>query len=169
MPNTCHILISEGPEQDSFCEMTYLCVALSKRLCPDSIATVLTDESTRANLELLPFGIENLKVVDIPDELSSGSSRSRYLKTRMRQLVDGDFVFIDADALPLHPFDETCDHDAPLAAALDRNRESPEPTFPRWVIPHYKQLGWDYPFSTYFNSGVMFMRDTPEMSEFSDR
>ena len=169
MPSTCHILISEGPEQDAFCEMTYLSVALCKRLYPESTATVLTDESTLANLELLPYQFDRLQVIEIPEELSTGRQRSRYLKTRMRQFVEGDLVFIDADALPLHPFHEICDHGAPFAAALDRNRTSPEPAFPSWVIPHYNRLGWDWSPGDYFNSGVMFMADTPQMAEFSER
>ena len=166
MPNTCHIIISGGSEADAFGEMTYLSVELARRLYPDATATVLTDTQTAESLE---YEFETLKIIDIPAKFESNAQRSRYLKTSMRQLVDGDFVFLDSDALPLQNFDETATHGAPFAAALDRNREFPEPAFPEWVLPSYDELGWQYPLENYFNSGVVFMADTPAMRQFSEQ
>jgi hypothetical protein len=165
MPDTCHILISDGPDSDAFCEMTYLTVSLCKRLYPNSRATVLTDERTATNS---PFDFDTLQIEPIPGEFTSNVERSRYLKTTMRQLVEGDFVFLDSDALPLKPFDEITTHGAPFAAALDRNRESPDPVSPQWIVPFYDELSWYYPLDHYYNSGVMFMADSLAMREFSE-
>lgn len=169
MRKTCHILTSDGPERDSFCEMTYVSMSLLKRLYPDCETTLLTDEATAAHLGRLPFCFDTPQIEPIPAEFEGNAVRSRFLKTRMRQLIDGDFVFIDADALALNPFCEVFEHGAPFAAALDRNRESPEPAFPDWVVPFYEHFSWPHPLPRYYNSGVMFMEDSPEMRSFSQR
>ena len=146
-------------------------MALVGRLYPDCESILLTDRETAAHLDSLPFRFAKVRVEPIPARFKGNAVRSRYLKTRMRQIIGGDFLFLDADALPLRRFDRAfaAAHGAPFAAALDRNREWPEPTFPEWVKPYYDHFGWRHPLEHYFNSGVMFMADSPAMRALSER
>jgi hypothetical protein len=163
----CYVLveIDDGP----LGEATYISCALLRRLYHSSSIALLCDVRTKATLaeKRLPFselGVE-IRPFDVPNEISGSSPRSRYLKTRIRELIEGDLVYLDADAIPLRPFDELFEHESPFAAVLDRNAEIKVPHMPTWVEPIYREFGWPYPVPTYFNSGVMFWRDDAAMHE----
>jgi hypothetical protein len=68
----------------------------------------------------------------------------------------------------MHRCDELFSGGAPLAAALDRNSEFPEPRTPLWVEPIYREFGWTYPLKKYFNAGVVYWADTPETHRFAE-
>jgi hypothetical protein len=163
----CYALveIDDGP----LAEATYISCSLLRRLYHSAPIALLCDLQTEAKLaaKRLPFaelGVE-VRTFEIPIEIAASPPRSRFLKTRIRDLIDGDLVYLDADAIPLRPFDELFEHDHQFAAVPDRNAEVKVPHMPTWVEPIYRELGWQYPVPTYFNSGVMFWRDDERMRE----
>lgn len=159
----CYILSSDG-ESDAYAGMTFVSASLVRRLHPAARVVLLLDEVAAAAL-----GRKSARVLTIADEvrtvqtgLADQRLRSRFVKTRMRSEIDGDFVFLDADAIPVRPFDRMFRGREPLALVLDRNAKERQPGFPEWVGRVYGELGWRTPLPHYFNSGVMFWRDTPE-------
>jgi hypothetical protein len=73
-------------------------------------------------------------------------ARSRFVKTQIRQFVDGDFVYLDADAIPLSAFDQVLRHatlgeKCHISAAIDRSPcRQPEADFPHSRKP--RLTGW---------------------------
>lgn len=59
--------------------------------------------------------------------------------------MEGDFLYLDADTVPVGRFDEIFTSKAPLSAAIDRNRASPCGGFPAWAEPDFDALGWARP------------------------
>jgi hypothetical protein len=85
--------------------------------------------------------------------------RSRFIKTQIRNVVEGDFLFLDADTVAVSRFDGLIESDAPITAALDRSPVDPPGAFPKWVTPDFIRLGWRHPTRFYLNSGVVFWKD----------
>jgi len=140
-----------------------LSMQLLRRIYPQARISLLTDTISHPILTQSPTQI--LTLVDdcqvVPLEQPEMLVRSRELKTRARCLLEGDFVFIDSDALPIRPFAEVFAQDFEVAAVLDRNSIRPFPHFPDWFNGLFDQLGWARPTRHYFDSGLVFWKDTP--------
>jgi Nucleotide-diphospho-sugar transferase len=101
-----------------------------------------------------------LKIVDAvrvaPPFDGTARERSRWVKTQVRSMVDGDFVFVDADALPVADFPEVFDHGHDFAAAEDG---APFSQIAGWYVPASAQAGWKINHDIHYNSGIFFIRD----------
>ena len=136
----------------------------------DCHVTVVTDEESHQLMltgwrkqyaelfdEILPFHF---------DESTSKMERSRQLKTTLRQLIKGNFLFIDTDTIITGDLSEidtlTCD----IAMVEDMNCAF-------MLHPHYKEIIVrnsrifdlnNAEQTSYYNSGVIYVRDS-ETSE----
>ncbi len=95
--------------------------------------------------------------------------RSRYLKTRLRHLVDGKCVFLDGDVLVRGSLRPLFGLQADLAAAV--NHSTPDPTQQVWSTDRLmlRQLDWETSPQGYFNTGVLFLNDTEAAYRFWDQ
>lgn len=162
-----YVLVSQ--ESDYYYEMLLLSLYSLRLYHPkgDAEVEVVMDEDTHRRL--VDKKVEMLNevttiVVDIPTEYSI-MQRSRYLKTKLRQLVKGDFLYLDCDTLVCGKLDEIDKVDADIAMVSDANGELNE------RIPYAKELCEKAGFynlegNPYFNGGVIFTRDTSAASFF---
>ncbi|HWA86293.1 MAG TPA: hypothetical protein VG710_08735 [Opitutus sp.] len=102
-----------------------------------------------------------VSVEDVPDGMDARGA-SRWLKTTLRQRVDGPFVFLDGDTLVVRPLDAIGEvaEAGQLGAVRDRNRAAPRPGWPHWTGTLYRGCGWPAPPRNYLNSGVVAWPDT---------
>jgi len=150
--------------------MAWLSVQCLRRLHPNWRVVVLTDcIVTDAVSPMLK------KICGCADEvihreisLENVSLRSRWLKTSMRSLISGDFLFIDCDAFPLSPLDKLVTYRSQVCAALDLNLPPRQFSLHPQIKKIYDDLGWHVP-ARYFNSGVMFWPDTAEAAALGER
>lgn len=139
---------------------------------------VLVDEDTenmvKARPKLLKL-IDELIVVPTPEGYNA-KQRSRQIKTTVREVVKGDYIFIDTDTVvckPLFNDNETLGNDNEnsgfIYAVPDEHLILKEHLFP--PTNEVKRIfGENCSDSKYwFNSGVMFVRDTSEAHEFYKR
>jgi hypothetical protein len=155
-------LSSDG--DDSYSEMTLISIALLRRVHKNARVTVFIDEVTEQKL-LQRAGLvldEADRIIRVKADFPDAATRSRYIKTKMRTLLDGNYLFLDSDALVIRRIDEIFAFRKPMAAALDLNVASPFPHNPIWIQPIYEDLGWKYPIEHYFNTGVVYWADVPE-------
>ena len=162
-----YVLVSQ--ETDYYYEMLLLSLYSLRLHHPkgDAEVEVVMDEDTHQRLvykkaEMLS-DIEPI-VVPIPPEYAI-MQRSRFLKTQLRQLVKGDFLFLDCDTLVCAKLDEIDKVDADIAMVSDANNKSNKRT------PYAKELCekaglYNLEGCPYFNSGVIFTRDTSSASSF---
>ena len=101
------------------------------------------------------------EVMGVRAEMPTTAQQSRYLKTTLRKILRGAFVFLDADTLPVRRFDELFELKGALAAVPDWNCQQ-RPRMPGNMLPVFAQMGWRTPANWYFNSGVVYVNDTPE-------
>jgi hypothetical protein len=121
------------------------------------LSDVLTDEAVGIKSSAISQYINELVVIDLDAELTK-KVRSRYLKTNMRNYVDGDFLYIDCDTVIVEQFDPEMDFTDQLMAVPDGHVLFAE---------HYKKDGFLRQIERfnvdiegyYWNGGVIFVKD----------
>lgn len=157
-----YALVSD--ENDFYYEQLLISVYSLRRHNSDAVVEVVADEDTvRAVLgsdrEVHKY-IDKVVVADVPKEYSK-MQRSRWIKTRLRRLVEGDYLFVDTDTVICDSLAECDDFEHDLCVVREKNyfdcfSEEDEVAF-RWAssIGKEKELIGE----PYFNSGVMYVRD----------
>ena len=159
-----YVLTSSGKD-DRFTAMAVLSLHTFRKRNPNADILVVMDEPTRLALEKCGSSVlEDAQpvVVDIPSEYNV-MQRSRYIKTTLRENVKGDFLYIDGDTFVADNLDEIDNTDADIAMAADLNcldKANEE------AMERCRTAGFvDLENQPYFNSGIMFVRDTPMAHE----
>jgi hypothetical protein len=163
-----YVLVSNG--QDRYATMCYLSAAGVRRLHPDARLVLVTDEGTgRLVRENAPFLTQLFdQLIVEPATMSEPRARSFYLKTRLRDVLAGDFIYLDSDTLPVRPFVDMAAGDWDVAFVQDRTHHGPViPVFPHWELPRLQRMGWQAKLSRYFNAGIGFYRDNAKVRAFT--
>ena len=104
------------------------------------------------------------------DGLEDDVSASRRLKLGARQLVNGNFIQVDADILFVKPLELDYTKIPFLAACLNRDSigQGIEDTGNSWARGIFFALSWPW-VEHYFNTGFIVWKDVPEAYAFSRR
>ena len=140
---------------------------------PNAHIVLLVDDKTDELLvgkraEVLDYVTEK-KVVDFEDNNASMMYRSRFLKTNVRDLVEGDILFIDCDTVVVQSISELDDFQCEMGAVLDTHRPVSKfhPNEQKNLIEIADKCGWNFAnVEDYFSSGVLFIKDTPSTKAF---
>ena len=168
-----YILVSG--EKDIYYEQTLVSVLSLRHYNPDAFVTLLVDDKTDKNLSGFRSEIKGLlneyKVIPFDDKIS-GLARSRLLKTNMRNLVEGDFLYIDGDTAFVDRFEPVVDDDCDVGAIADLHAREND----KYHVKHKKNnrnkqiLGFSLSLADlFFNGGIIFARDTAKAKEFFDK
>lgn len=163
-----YILVSNN--SDTYLEQTYISMYSLHLHMPNAKILLLVDERTDSTFA---NGRENLlKYVDekIVIELDNGMNnmkRSRYLKTTARQYFSGDYLYIDSDTIITAPLDEIEKLDCSIGAVRDTHVSIKKHILKKTIIRLSKEM--DYSIEggdNFFNSGVLFVKDSAESFSF---
>jgi hypothetical protein len=146
--------------------MCYLSAAAVRRLQPGARIVLVSDEATAPLVSaaggFLREVIDEFRVE--PARMPEPRARSFYLKTRLRDVLTGDFIYLDSDTLPVRPFFDIAEGDWDVAFVQDRTHHGPiTPVFPHWELPRLRRMGWQATLTRYFNAGIGFYRDNPRV------
>lgn len=124
--------------------------------------SVVTDLSTAQSLvgwrTCIKNMISELKVVAIPEGYNKMQC-SRYLKTNLRKFITGDYLFIDTDTIISDSLAAIDSVKADIALIADCNADLI--LTEQATVERCKMVGFgDMKGKSYFNSGVMWVRDT---------
>ena len=152
-----------SPEKDVFLEELWVSVWSLRQHEPDVIVNVVVDEQTakrvKANAELMTL-ITNVVVADVPEKYTP-KERSREIKTRIRELIKGDFFYIDTDTVICKSLSEidNCEYD--VAGIPDSNASLKDNPFAGGMIGSVKEIfGSDVSNCEYLiNGGVIYAKD----------
>lgn len=168
--------VISSPNDIYFEQMWASAWSLKKRN-PDVYVVVLTDYETHSFLSSLvkmhcSDCIDEFHIVTFDTEYTN-KEKSRWIKTKLRDLVSGDFLFVDTDTIitgDLAPlFSAPCPF---VGMVLDNNCHSSVlyeyPIFQNMYVRPLREIyGDDFKETTdVYNSGVMLVRDTVEAYEF---
>ena len=161
-----YVLVSS--EKDFYAEEALVSMYSLKKNNPKAHIVLLTDESTRQSLNGLrgkiKSYIDELIIVELPQNFLP-IQKSRFIKTSIRQHIDGTFLYIDNDTLITGDLSDFEDLNIDLGAVFDNHRNDWDERHPfPMVVDYYHCMGYDklpsYIITHHFNGGLMFSQDT---------
>jgi len=174
--NTSIVYVLTSSPSDFFYEQTLISVWSAKYWNPDMKIIILVDDLTDASL----IG-DRSKILELVDEkiaidLTTGApkqytlkERSRILKTKMRSYISGDIFYIDSDTVVCGSLAEIDTFQFAVGAVDDNHCPFKQANSYEPVLHYDSIIGYDVSSSNdYFNSGAMYMKDTPEVHAFTE-
>lgn len=157
-------------DKDPYLEQMWLSVRSLRWHNPRTKVVAVTDRATYDALtpvrkEMLET-VDEIIIVDLDPELS-GKVRSRLLKTGLREIVKGDFLYIDTDTIIVDSL-EQMDYlnQFELAAVRDLNLPWSN-KIKRYVVTVSQKTHFDLnDLTEIYNGGVMWAMDTVHCHEF---
>ena len=153
-------------EEDTYIEQALISIYSARYHNPSAYIVLLVDDLTDKLLigkraEVLEYISEKL-VFDLPIAMKM-LERSRWLKTQVRLLIKGDFLFIDTDTIITHTLDNIDNFPNPIGAVLDSHM-----TLDKYSLDVYDRLKSRLNIVNvdiskekyYFSSGVMYVKDS---------
>lgn len=138
-----------------------------KRVSPNAEITLVVDEQTNRSFvgvrETEASIADEIISVSYPENMTS-KQRSRMLKTTLREIIRGDYLFMDVDTIVLSPVEELLSEvgELDIYGVQDLNAvefsESPDYDY----IINLTKKAFNFPIekeADYFNSGVLFVKD----------
>lgn len=156
-----YVLISK--EKDYFPEQTYVSMYSLKKNNPDAHITLVSDVETLNSLEGNRGRLKELVDEFISAPLPEGLTpvqKNRFLKTSVRQLVDGTFLYLDNDTVITGDLSDLEKLECDFGGILDHHVELDVRTH-KQLQKYLKTTGkkfWGY--NKFFNGGVFFVKDT---------
>jgi len=167
-----YVLVSAT--KDLYCEQCIVSILSTKRYSPTTYISLLIDDVTEKNIRSDEnrnriFALVNeCVVVNRPKGFSSMES-SRFLKTKMREFIKGDFLYIDSDTIVCDSLEKIEDVPYDLAAVLDQHMPLTFNTHAT-VFQNHLRIVAETPeitkYDKYFNGGVLWVRDTKRNHDF---
>lgn len=154
-------------ENQFYIEQALISVFSARHWNPDAYIVVIVDDLTNQLLvgkraEILDYISEKI-VVPFEDATLSMEYRSRWLKTSVRQLVQGDILYIDCDTIIQRPLSELDDFTCEVGAVLDSHILVKDyyPSAYQKVKKKNALIGVEIDDEDmYFNGGCIFAKDT---------
>ena len=164
-----YCLVSD--DSDYYYEQLLISLYSLRRHNPDAIVELVVDEDTNAT-----FVNERTKVydyvtkvilIDVPHEFSK-KQRSRYIKTSLREHIQGDYLFIDTDTIIQSTLAEIDSISADICAVQEYNRLKyfTKNDNSMQVLASKVGLVDELENEPYFNSGVMYVKDSSRAHQF---
>lgn len=159
-----YILTSNG--RDKYIDMTYVSAVFLRYLHPNSQVLLGCDSQSFDGIS--KSGHPLIKLVDdvisceTPDR--EPSWRNRYVKCRMRRLLSGNFLYLDADTMPVKPLMDLFSIRGDFGAVSNHNR-SIENNIDSRERHVFLSNDWRLPTQLYVNGGVLYWADTKKAHE----
>jgi lipopolysaccharide biosynthesis glycosyltransferase len=156
--------------KDVYTAMTRVSVASIRISNPDAKITIVCDQNSGLAMQNVKEPL--LEEVDeyLLCETPSGDAnfRNRYIKTSLRKVINGPFLFLDSDTFVRGDLSPLFALDADIAVAPNHSRDTLDEQIWEKDAAILKATGWRIGTDTYFNGGVIFYNDTPKALQFSE-
>lgn len=163
-----YVVVSD--ETDIFLEQALLSIFSLRKHNSDAYVELVIDQVTNDSItgkrsEIKKI-VDQITSVEVPDYYNKGQ-RSRWIKTNLRNLIEGDFIFIDTDTIITDSLEEIDNFGGDIGAVKDKHAPVKYNKDKNKLLLWSKQDGWTYSEDlSYFNSGVMYVRDCEFTHEF---
>lgn len=175
IPQIVYVLVAN--EKNLYLEEMWVSIFSLRRQHPEATVKVLVDMETKEYLSRFPqltSMIDETVVVQTPAGYNA-KQRSRQIKTTIRNVIDGDYLFIDTDTVICKPLDGIVEDIRELKdfkgiAAVREGHVTMKDTLfpPTGTVKRIFDIDISLsPLMT--NSGVMFVADIPFTHEFYKR
>ncbi|MDR2691072.1 MAG: glycosyltransferase [Dysgonamonadaceae bacterium] len=157
--------------KDYYFEQAFISVTSLRMRNPDAWVTLVMDDLSGKVLKGRKFGFDSIAdeqiVITIDNPRLTNYQRSRWLKTNVREYVEGDFLFVDSDTVINGNLEEIDSFDGDLGAVRDIHTSLQMNPFREMAVNHAGLLGYDcFAEMNYFNSGVIYAKDNRRTRDF---
>ena len=167
--NTKLVYVLTCAPEATYIEQALISIWSARYHNPNAHIMLLVDDKTNELLEgqraeVLKYISEKI-VISFENTTLTPMYRSRYIKTKVRELVDGDLLFIDSDTVINHSLEEIDQLPYELAAVPESNLPIAQfhPALYQSMCENAEKIGWRYLGEEYyFSSGVVYAKDTPK-------
>jgi lipopolysaccharide biosynthesis glycosyltransferase len=168
---TKFLYILTSDEKDIYLEQIYISVFSLKMYTPEATVILLIDDKTNETIKderrnILKY-IDKKIVIKLDKKLNN-MKRSRFLKTSARQYLDGDFLYIDSDTIITENLSDVDNLEYNIMAVKDIHLPSIKDHINKKSVRRLTRL-ISCPVekeSSYFNSGILYVKDTEEARYF---
>jgi len=168
-----YLYVLTSTQRDNYYEQFFLSLTSLKLLMPNAHTILLCDSKTketltgkRAEYEKL---ISELLSINVPETFSHIET-SRWLKTSMRNHVQGDFLYIDCDTIISEDLSSIFKLDINFGACLDCHSPLSSHANKDLFVNCDKKLDFSsYLSDKYYNGGIIYCSDTPQAHKILDR
>lgn len=164
------VYVITGAESNYFVEQCFLSIYSLKKYNNDAYVYVLTDSETdkyiKQSCQYIVGCIDEIVSCDFSEKYDA-RARSRLLKTRMRELIKGDFLYIDSDTIICGEIPKEI-AEFEIAAVPDNHSAVTEEIYEFIpVIARAEKCGYSVGYNgIHFNGGVMWCRDSEKVHSF---
>jgi len=168
-----YLYVLTSSPKDSYYEQLLLSVTSLRLVMPEAKITLLCDRKTREGLagkrcEYEKY-VSDIITADAPSDMPQVEV-SRWVKTSMRSLIKGDFLFIDTDTIITDNLASIAEQGIKFGACLDKHSLIESHGKKDNILENDKRLGFISHLSgRHYNSGVIFCADIPETRKIFDR
>lgn len=163
------IYVVSGEGNDFFSAMTRLSVAalrLTNPLVQVGLACdAVSHEAMRGVGDPLLEEVDGVVVGETPP--GDTVFRNRFVKTTLRGLIDGPFLFLDSDILIRGPIDAIFETKADVAGAPNRSNDAVEKQIWSRDQDELARMGWVARPDVYVNGGVLFFQESEPARRFA--
>jgi hypothetical protein len=150
--------------KDVYCEQALVSITSLRMHMPRAHVVLIVDNFTDQSLtgarSKIKELIDELLVVAL-DENMKQVDRSRYLKTSIRNLIDGDFLYIDTDTVIVADLSPIFKMNCEIGAVLSAHSKLSGHISRKIYHSARKKLKFSIvEDDCYFNGGLLFVRDT---------
>lgn len=160
------IYLVVGTENDIYISQTMIAAYTARKYNPSAEILLVVDKTTSDVIDKTIPKIKSIVtetvVVDCPCDLNK-MQKSRYLKTTLRKNIKGDFLFIDSDTIVTCDLSEIDNINADIASVIDRHSLVENHIYKDTILRDIELVGLKISdlCNKYFNSGVLYVKDTP--------
>lgn len=167
--NTKVVYVLCSDNTDYYLQQTYVSILSLKKHSPKSLVTLVVDSATKEAMTGNRSKI--LKYVDdlimVPSTYATKALNSRNIKTQLRRIINGDFLFIDSDTVICDDLSEVDNWEQDIYAVLDRHLHLSEHTVRKDILKWSAKAGWSIGDNEdYFNSGIFYVKDNERTHKF---
>lgn len=163
-----YVYILVGNSEGFFQEQTLVSIVSLRHVMPSAKVSLIVDDRTDSEHSLVLNQLKEFSdeyVVQKFDDSVSNVARSRILKTTMRFLLTGDFLYVDSDTVWASPVDESV-FTGDFMGVLDGHRILDEHPLKSWIEQDFFKTSCNPGLQDYVNGGVLFVRDSLVAKEF---
>jgi lipopolysaccharide biosynthesis glycosyltransferase len=156
--------------KDIYTAMTRVSVASIRVSNPDAKITIVCDRNSVLAMQNVNEPL--LEEVDeyLLCETPSGEAnfRNRYIKTSLRHMIKGPFLFLDSDTFVRGDLSPLFAIEADIALAPNHSKDNLKDQIWEKDAAILKMTGWKIGLKTYFNGGVILYNDTSKALRFAE-
>lgn len=168
------VYVVTSSDKDIYLEQFFVSSYSAKYYMPDCYIILLTDVETEKSFsekrkQELQYADEIISI-NLDAKKNTAQKRSRLLKTNVRNYVKGDFLFIDCDTIIAKPLYEIDNCEYEMAACWDSHSLFKNNPYRNLCITDCKKINFNVEKEDiYFNSGVIYCKDTENTHNFYER